>query len=59
MCDRNAEWTIVYGLGPEDYTESCSECIGELLTDASEHRLYPFKNINPDFKGIAKCCRLS
>lgn len=40
-CTSPAEWTIVHGPAPEDYTEACTEHVGALLTDASEHRIYP------------------
>jgi hypothetical protein len=40
-CPNNAEWRIVYGETPDDYTESCTEHVGKMLTDAKEHRIYP------------------
>ena len=39
-CDKPAEVIIWYGNNPDDYTESCLSHIGDLLTDATEHRLY-------------------
>ncbi len=39
-CRASAEWLIVHGPGPEDYTHACTDHVGELLTDASEHRIY-------------------
>jgi hypothetical protein len=40
-CEKKAEWQIWHGNSPDDYTESCNEHIGDLLTDAPEHRIYP------------------
>lgn len=40
-CGAKAEWTIVHGEKPDDYTESCTAHVGELLTNAPEHRIYP------------------
>lgn len=42
-CASNAEWLIVDGPAPEDYTHSCSAHVGELLSDASEHKVYPLE----------------
>lgn len=39
-CGKNAEWQIWSGIGPDDSTDSCTEHVGELLTDAPEHRIY-------------------
>jgi len=39
-CEKIAEWIIVHGSSPDDYTESCTEHVGILLTDAIEHRIY-------------------
>ena len=44
-CDQPAEWQIWYGDGPDDFTESCTEHIPALLTDAPEHRIYPIKEL--------------
>ena len=52
MCRNKAEWTIVYGRGPEDATEACTKHVGDLLTDAV-HQIYPFSN------GQAWCCFIS
>lgn len=40
-CNRAAGWRLVYGPTCDDYTESCTAHVGELLTDAAEHRIYP------------------
>lgn len=40
-CPAPAKWIIVHGDLPDEYTHSCTEHIGELLTDAPEHRIYP------------------
>jgi len=42
MCRKKAEWTIIHGLSPDDYTEACTDHVGDLLTDAKEHRIYQF-----------------
>lgn len=42
-CSKDAEWVIFHGPGGEDYTESCSQHVGEMLTDALEHKVYPIK----------------
>ncbi len=42
-CDANAEWLIVNGVTPDSYTESCTAHVGELLSDASEHKIYPIR----------------
>jgi len=40
-CDKDAEWEI-YADGVPD-TTACTEHVGELLTDAKEHRVYRLK----------------
>ena len=40
-CGNEAEWQIWYGESPDDSTESCTRHVGEMLTDAPEHRIYP------------------
>lgn len=40
-CQNDAEWQIVSGSCDSDCTESCTEHIGGLLTDAAEQRIYP------------------
>lgn len=40
-CDKDAEWTLVEGPGPDDWTEACTAHVGDLLTDAKETRVYP------------------
>ena len=39
-CQNDAEWIIEHGPTPDDYTESCTEHVGIMLTDAVEHRIY-------------------
>ena len=46
QCGNDPEWRIVWGDGPDDYTESCTRHVGEMLTDALEHRIYPLKGLN-------------
>lgn len=43
-CQNDAAWQIWYGNGPDDNTESCTTHVGEILTDAAEHRIYPAEN---------------
>lgn len=45
-CGNQAEWRIVSGNGPDDYTESCTRHVGEMLTDAPEHRVYSLDGLN-------------
>ncbi len=33
-CKEGAEWQLWHGDGPEDYTESCTDHVGVMLTDA-------------------------
>ena len=39
-CNKSAKVSIYYGTSPDDYTESCLEHIGDLLTIAPVHHLY-------------------
>lgn len=43
-CEEKAEWNIVWGNSPDDYTHACTKHVGELLTEASEHRIYPLED---------------
>lgn len=47
-CPNNADWSIWHEDG-SNYTESCTAHVGELLTDAAEHRVYPVPK--PDVLG--------
>lgn len=40
-CASPAAWIIWYGPLPYDYTEACTAHVGEMLTDAAEHKVYP------------------
>jgi len=42
-CQRPAEWEIICGDGPDDYTHSCTDHVGSLLTDAEAFFVYPLK----------------
>jgi len=46
QCGHSAEWRICWGATPDDYTESCTRHVGEMLTDAPEHRIYPLEGLN-------------
>lgn len=46
QCGSPAEWRIVSGSGPDDYTESCTRHVGDMLTDAVEHRIYSLDGLN-------------
>lgn len=39
-CSAPAEYEIWHGTGIEDNTDSCAAHIADLLTDATEHRLF-------------------
>lgn len=39
-CGADAKWQIVTGASPDDYTESCTAHVGDLLTDAPAHSVY-------------------
>jgi len=39
-CRKRAEVQIEYGYTADDFTQSCLNHIGDLLTDANEHRIY-------------------
>jgi len=45
-CEKEAEWEI-YADGVPD-TTACTEHVGELLTDAKEHRIFRLKEVVPD-----------
>lgn len=45
-CLSRAEWRIIYGPTSDDYTESCTTHVGEMLTDAPEHKIYPLEGLN-------------
>lgn len=41
-CDKPAEWEIYdHPYGIDDNTEACTVHVGELLTDAPEHKIFP------------------
>lgn len=42
-CLNNAEWIIVQGCAPLDYTEACTEHVGELLVDEPFNHAYPLE----------------
>jgi len=42
-CEALAEWIVAYGASPDDLTHSCTTHVGELLSDAKEHRIYPIE----------------
>jgi hypothetical protein len=46
QCGSDAEWRIVHGSTSDDYTESCTRHVGEMLTDAPEHKIYPLEGLN-------------
>jgi len=45
-CEKEAEWEI-YADGVPD-TTACTEHVGELLTDANEHRIFRLEKNVPD-----------
>ena len=41
-CGKPAEWRLAAsGASYDDYTESCTDHVGHMLTDASEHKVWP------------------
>lgn len=42
-CEQPAKWQIWSGPAPDDCTESCTEHVGEMLTEAAQHRVYPIE----------------
>jgi hypothetical protein len=41
-CGNAGVWRICWPpYSPDDYTESCTRHVGEMLTDAPEHRVLP------------------
>lgn len=43
-CQNKAEWTLWYGETPDDFTQSCTKHLGEMMTDAPETRVCPACN---------------
>ncbi len=41
MCQSKAEWQIIHGPSPDDYTMSCTDHVGRMLTDARSHEIIP------------------
>jgi hypothetical protein len=56
-CKKRAEWIITHGPAPDDYTLSCTEHVGYLLTDAKNHQVGRFYkedwSVSPE---QAECC---
>lgn len=46
QCGNTAAWRICWGNTPDDFTESCARHVGEMLTDALEHRIYSLEGLN-------------
>lgn len=44
-CKKQAEWQLIHGRSPDDYTESCTEHVGHLLTDTPEIRIYHIRSV--------------
>ena len=42
-CVKDAEWQIIYGPTTDDYTEACTEHVGELLEPDKENTVYPIE----------------
>lgn len=40
-CQERVDWRIAHDDGPDGYTEACTKHVGDLLTDAQEHKVYP------------------
>ncbi len=52
-CNNYAEWEIVHGERDSDNTQSCTEHIGYLLTDAPIHYIYPIGKSHKQPKKLA------
>lgn len=39
-CDRDADFEVWFGNDVDDYTYSCKEHLGDMLTDEDEHRIW-------------------
>ena len=39
-CGKDAEWEIWSGDTPDDFTDACTEHVGDMLTDAPKHTIY-------------------
>lgn len=46
-CGNDAEWEVWWGETPDDNTLACTRHVGDLLTDATEHRIYPTTATQP------------
>ena len=46
QCGNSGEWRIVWGNGPDDWTVACTRHVGEMLTEAVEHRIYHLEGLN-------------
>ena len=46
---HEADWIIIHGPAPDDYTESCGRHLVKMLTDAPEHKLYPITSEDKKF----------
>lgn len=40
-CPNDAQWTIIYGPAPCDYTDACTAHVGELLEPDKENTVIP------------------
>ena len=46
-CYEPPQWEIRHGRGIDDYTHSCTDHVGHLLTDADIHTIYPIRKEPP------------
>lgn len=42
-CSKTAEWSVVFGSTPDDYTEACTDHVGVLLEPGRENVVYPLR----------------
>ena len=58
-CNNKATWSIVFGGGPDDFTDSCSQHLGEMAEGCVISAAKNQCSIQlHDVGGEAKCCRM-
>lgn len=44
-CEKDADYMIIYGPTPDDFTDSCLEDIPVLMTDAGRHEIVRLESV--------------
>jgi len=44
-CPNPAEWLLIDGPLPDDYTHACTQHVGLLLSDAEVTKVYPMSHV--------------